>query len=79
MGREAATALAEQYQLVTEYTSCVVVLERAEMLGLGSTGLNAGGVRHQFSTTVNIELSRLSIGRRCSTVENPSDGLPATR
>ena len=28
---------------------------------LGSTGLNAGGVRHQFATAVNIELSKVSI------------------
>ena len=38
----------------------VVVLEAGEMFGVGSTGLNAGGVRHQFATTVNIELSKLS-------------------
>src|SRR6185503_21287201 len=36
--------------------------EQAEMFGLGSTGLNAGGVRYQFSTAVNIELSKLSFG-----------------
>jgi sarcosine oxidase subunit beta len=41
----------------------VVVLEAAEMFGLGSTGLNAGGVRHQFSTAVNIELSKLSFAK----------------
>jgi sarcosine oxidase, subunit beta len=40
----------------------VVVLEAAEMFGLGSTGLNAGGIRYQFATPVNIELSKLSIG-----------------
>src|ERR1051326_5381860 len=39
-----------------------VVLESADMLGLGSTGLNAGGVRYQFATAVNIELSKLSFG-----------------
>ncbi len=40
---------------------CVsVVLEAAEFFGQGSTGLNAGGVRHQFATSVNIELSRVS-------------------
>jgi sarcosine oxidase subunit beta len=31
------------------------------MFGLGSTGLNAGGVRHQFATAVNVELSKASI------------------
>src|SRR5262245_23086021 len=39
----------------------VVVLEAGEMFGLGSTGLNAGGVRYQFATSVNIELSKISI------------------
>jgi sarcosine oxidase subunit beta len=32
------------------------------MFGLGSTGLNAGGVRYQFATAVNVELSKLSFG-----------------
>jgi len=40
----------------------VVVLEAGEMLGLGSTGLNAGGVRYQFASPVNIALSKLSFG-----------------
>ena len=40
----------------------VVLLEAGEMFGLGSTGLNAGGIRYQFATPVNIELSKLSIG-----------------
>lgn len=40
----------------------VIVLEAEEMFGLGSTGTNAGGVRHQFATAVNVHLSRLSIG-----------------
>jgi sarcosine oxidase subunit beta len=50
------------YHLANRGCANVVVLERGEMFGLGSTGLNAGGVRHQFSTAVNIELSCLSIG-----------------
>lgn len=32
------------------------------MFGLGSTGQNAGGFRYQFATSVNIELSKVSIG-----------------
>lgn len=48
------------YHLAERGCSDVVVLETAEMFGLGATGLNAGGVRHQFSTAVNIELSKLS-------------------
>ncbi len=39
----------------------VLLLEREGFLGTGSTGRCAGGVRHQFSSAVNIELSRLSI------------------
>lgn len=50
------------YHLAARGCRNVVVLESGEMFGLGSTGLNAGGVRHQFSTAVNIELSKLSIG-----------------
>lgn len=50
------------YHLATRGCRNVVVLESGEMFGLGSTGLNAGGVRYQFSTAVNIELSKLSIG-----------------
>ena len=37
------------------------VLERERVPGLGSTGRCAGGVRQQFSTPVNVRLSRLSI------------------
>jgi sarcosine oxidase subunit beta len=50
------------YHLAKRGCRNVVMLERSEMFGLGSTGLNAGGVRYQFSTAVNIELSKLSIG-----------------
>src|ERR1043165_1536269 len=48
------------YHLARRGCSNVVVLESSEMFGLGSTGLNAGGIRYQFATTVNIELSKLS-------------------
>ncbi len=40
----------------------VVLLEREPQLASGSTGKNAGGVRHQFSHPANIELSKESIG-----------------
>ena len=50
------------YHLAKRGCTNVVVLEAAEMFGLGSTGLNAGGIRYQFATAVNIELSKLSIG-----------------
>lgn len=49
------------YHLAKRGATNVVVLEASEMFGLGSTGLNAGGVRYQFATAVNIELSKLSI------------------
>lgn len=39
----------------------VVLLEREAFFGQGSTGRCAGGIRHQFSTDVNIELSIKSI------------------
>ena len=50
------------YHLAKRGCTDVVVLESAEMFGLGSTGLNAGGIRYQFATAVNIELSKLSFG-----------------
>ncbi len=39
----------------------VVLVEREAQLATGSTGKNAGGVRHQFSHPANIELSKESI------------------
>jgi len=39
----------------------VALIEREQQLGTGSTGRNAGGVRHQFSTPANIALSIESI------------------
>jgi sarcosine oxidase subunit beta len=39
----------------------VVLVEREAQLATGSTGKNAGGVRHQFSHPANIELSLESI------------------
>jgi len=39
----------------------IVVFEKENMVGMGSTGRCAGGFRHQFSTEVNIKLSLLSV------------------
>ena len=39
----------------------VLLIEREPQLGMGSTGKNAGGVRHQFSNEANIRLSLESI------------------
>ncbi len=53
----AATA----YYLSLHGAGRVVLIERDAQLGTGSTGRNAGGVRHQFSDPANIALSRESI------------------
>lgn len=50
------------YHLAKRGCTNVVLLESQSMFGLGSTGLNAGGVRHQFGAAVNIALSQLSFG-----------------
>src|SRR5499433_3032995 len=50
------------YHLAGRGITDVVLLEREKMLGTGSTGRNAGGVRHQFSNEANIKLSLESIG-----------------
>jgi len=39
----------------------IVVLEKEPMLGMGSTGKCAGGIRQQFSTEVNIRLAMESV------------------
>lgn len=49
------------YHLARKGVTDVVLVEREPMLGMGSTGRNAGGVRHQFSTEANVKLSIESI------------------
>ncbi|HEX7587868.1 MAG TPA: FAD-binding oxidoreductase [Anaerolineae bacterium] len=49
------------YYLAQSGAKNVVLLEREKFLGMGSTGRNAGGVRYQFSTEVNIRLSMFSL------------------
>jgi glycine/D-amino acid oxidase-like deaminating enzyme len=48
-------------QLAHHGITDIVLVEREAQLGTGSTGRNAGGVRHQFSTEPNIRLSVESI------------------
>ena len=49
------------YHLSRRGITDVVLLEREKLLATGSTGRNAGGVRHQFSNAANIRLSIESI------------------
>ena len=49
------------YHLAARGHSDVVLLEREAFFGTGATGRCAGGIRHQFATRINIELSKLSI------------------
>ena len=49
------------YHLADAGAGHVLVLERADHLASGSTGACAGGFRYQFSSEVNVRLSRASI------------------
>lgn len=49
------------YYLAARGVRSVVLVEREAQLATGSTGRNAGGVRHQFSDPANIALSAESI------------------
>lgn len=49
------------YHLARHGAGRVLLLERESFFGQGATGQCAGGIRHQFSTEVNIRLSILSI------------------
>ncbi len=51
------------YHLARRGQTDVAVLEKEAAAGLGSTAKAAGGIRVQFSSAVNVELSRLSIER----------------
>ena len=50
------------YHLATKGVTDVAVLER-DRLGSGSTSRNAGGIRLQFSTEINVRLSQRSLPR----------------
>jgi sarcosine oxidase subunit beta len=49
------------YHLTAAGCRSIIVLERESHLGKGSTGKSMGGVRAQFSTPVNIQMSLYSI------------------
>lgn len=49
------------YHLAQRGCTDVLLLERAPFFGLGATGKCAGGIRYQFSTPINIQLSQLSL------------------
>ena len=50
------------YHLARRGVTDVLLIERERQLATGSTGRNAGGVRHQFSTEQSVRLSIESIG-----------------
>jgi sarcosine oxidase subunit beta len=56
-----AVGVSAAYHLAAAGAGSVLLLERAAELGTGSTGLCAGGFRHQFSSRVNVQLSLASI------------------
>ena len=64
------------YHLARLGVTDVVLVERDAALGTGSTGRNAGGVRHQFSHEANVRLSMESIRvfeRFAEEVGSPAD------
>jgi sarcosine oxidase subunit beta len=64
------------YHLVEQGCTDVLVIEREAHQGKGSTGKSMGGVRAQFSTDVNIQMSRYSIdffSRFDEVVGHPAD------
>ena len=64
------------YHLARRGVTDVVLVERDAALGTGSTGRNAGGVRHQFSHEANVRLSMESIRvfeRFAEEVGSPAD------
>src|SRR5215471_12830058 len=49
------------YHLTTAGCRSVLVIERESSQGKGSTGKSMGGVRAQFATSINIQMSLYSI------------------
>jgi sarcosine oxidase, subunit beta len=69
-----AVGVSTAYHLAEAGAGAVLLVEREDALGTGSTGRCAGGFRHQFSSRVNIELSLASI--RMLTSFSEEHGLP---
>ena len=67
------------YHLAKLGVERIVVLEREEALGTGSTGKCAGGVRLQFSTLANIEMSRSSIAALEAFEDEPGEPIDFRR
>ncbi len=61
MGVSAAYHLAVRLGRASGASSRVALLERERFLGSEATGKCAGGIRYQFSTEVNVNLSKLSL------------------
>ena len=49
------------YHLAKRGCTDIVLLEKAPFLGMEATGKCAGGIRYQFSTEINVQLSLLSL------------------
>src|SRR5437870_3853412 len=67
------------YHLAEQGCTNVLVIEREAHQGKGSTGKSMGGVRAQFSTAVNIQMSRYSIdffSRFDEVMGHPADYRP---
>src|SRR5438270_7845805 len=67
------------YHLAEQGCTNVLVIEREAHQGKGSTGKSMGGVRAQFSTPVNIQMSHYSIdffARFDEVVGHPADYRP---
>ena len=56
-----AIGVSAAYHLAAAGVGSVVLVEREDALGMGSTGRCAGGFRHQFSSRINVQLSLASI------------------
>ncbi len=49
------------YHLAKKGCTNVLLVERERLFGTQATGKCAGGIRHQFSTEINVQLSKLSL------------------